>query len=286
MPDDKLQVEVTPEPIVDLAEGSVVVDLEAKPQPTPSKEDELVKKLESTISAKYDRVLKNLENQLAGARRIIERQEKERTQQPKPQPEPTVEQQKVYQTELDRLKDTDPWKAVDMLAEEKAKEMLKKQETERQLNELNQKREVTFNKSLEIVRSEYPTLFTDTDDGLTELDILVKDTYRQIQNENQELLSDPYGPTTIKEEMERRLLQSGVDLPLRRMRELYLTQGKSQPRRVGVEAGSLPPGRATASDGKYTLTPDEKTMCETYGIPLEEYARTARALNVEGQVTT
>lgn len=288
MPDElEPKVELEPGQADDTA-GSVVVDLEAKPTSTPTKEDELVKKLESSISQKYDRLLKNLENQLSGARRIIERQEKQ-LQVPPPiqKQEPTPEQQKVYQTELDRLKDTDPWKAVDMLAEEKAKEILKKQEAEREIVELHRKREKTLAKSIESVMSEYPELKKDGEETMTQQDLLIRDTYIQIQNENPELLSDPYGPITIKEEMERRLLQGGVDLPLRRKRELYLSsKTQPSPRRAGVEAGSLPPGRSSSTDSKYVLSPDEKAMCDTYSIPYEEFAKTARALSTEGQVTT
>lgn len=263
------------------------IEVDLTPAPKPEAETDKVSELEKKHKSEIDSLRKQLDG-LSYIGRKNERMERElgdlktklsqlsSSSQPSPQTETAP---KVYTDELDKLKTEDPWKAVDVRARQIAQEMMQEREAKSELDRIQKENFTLKESNIAEVIQHYPDLHPEQ--GNPDSD--VSRVYADVLNKNPRFLYSPDGPALAEREMEKEFMKQGVDIT-KQKRAVYMPS-KQTPTRRGGELTSLPPGR-TSSDSRYTLTSEEKEMCERYGIPLEEYAKNAKTLETPGGEVT
>jgi hypothetical protein len=159
--------------------------------------------------------------------------------------------------DLDQIAEKDWKKAVDILAEKRAKVMLEEYEQKKQAESEKKKVEDELGKSKARVMDRYPQLEDENSDEAQ--------TYVQIINENPMLLSNPYGPELAMYKMEERIKtkpkQQGSD-----------DIEKEIQRRSRVDSVYVPPGQRP-SGTRIVLTKAEQQFCDSHNLPYDQFAK-------------
>ena len=272
------EVVVEPDPPSELDE-SIEVDLTEKPPaPKAPTADEIAKQLQD-FQAKYDASLKAMENQLAASRRINERLQREMSQRPTLPVTPLAPTPPA--DELDQLVESGQWKqAVAKLAAQEAERLYQARETERQRQEVTIQRQTRLASAKEEVVKYYPELDPESGDP----ESIVHKAYVEVLNHHPEYLGNEFGPVLAMRDMESTLRDHGME-----PRSWKAPATKPSPdalRRERTQSTTLPPGRPSGATNAFVLTKEQKTIAEQTGIPLEDYAKYAKALETGGEVTT
>ena len=268
MPDEKQpDVEIIndePEP----QEEQVVVDLEKKPenqadQPKqPEKPSPEISKLNNTIAyqtRKLEQAMRELQEMKQRFASVPQQSEKGQT---------------ASTDEVDEIAQKD-WKlgvrkVVEKDIETKIQDAFAKKEQAEAEVKRRSAVESELEKSKRKVLDKYPQI---EDDSSEEAAI-----YRQVINEDNSILSNVYGPEIAMFRMEDRMRQMGKTPPSVKP---IVDREVSRLTRAGA---SSVVGKTTSTNGKITLTKEQKEFCDHYSIPYTEYAKNLKADNADGGV--
>lgn len=167
--------------------------------------------------------------------------------------------------ELDKVAQKDWKQAVRMLAAEEAKKNLDATIKVRQEEENKSLKSQAVERARSFVLSQYPQL---SDDASEESRYFAK-----VWTENPSLWTNPEGYRLAMYEMEEQMRATG-----RTPKRVKVEVDKEVRRQLRANASNtvgLPTGK---SNGKYILSREQQEIAKNMGIPLEEYAKTAAAL--------
>ena len=268
MPDQEPDVEIIndePEEAPDTP-SSVTVDLDKKPDQKPDVPKEAPKpsqdfsKLNNTI-AYQTRQLEKAMRELAEMRSQLASR-------------PQTVQAPQSQDEIDQIAEKD-WKlgvkkVVEKDIESKVQEILEKRDQAIKEVQLKTASEQELEKSKKRVIDRYPSI---EEQGSEEQRI-----YLNVLNEDQSLLRNVHGPEIAMYRMEERLREMG-----RTPQSVKPIVDREVSRLARAGASSVV-GRQASSDGKITLTKEQKELCDHYSIPYQQYANNLKAGNARGGV--
>lgn len=159
--------------------------------------------------------------------------------------------------DLDKIAEQDWKKAVDILAERRAKKILEEHEEakKKQAEVANTQNELAMSKAR--VLKECPEI---EEEGSPEAI-----AYIGVLNEDPKLLTNPRGPELAMYRMRERLKSEPK-------RETVTDIDKEVQRRTRVSSAYVAPGVKPTSN-QITLTKSEKEFCDSHHIPYEQYAK-------------
>ena len=256
---DEVKVVIAPEE-VDTSQEKV----EVVPEVKASVEDQLAAKIKDDFEKLYGSRLKQTEDRLHGAQRINERLTKDLEQFKAKANAPSAT--------LSTPSSTDPWAGIEngqvwkaeieKLASQKAEEILKQQEAERQSQTYLQQQVQTLDASKRSVIAKYP----DLDPEAGNSDTPISKAYVSVLAEHPDWLVNPYGPTLAMYAMEEKLKSEAATAQ---------APGKSR-----LAAATLTPARLAPAGGeRMTLTREQKAFCDRHLIKYEDYLKTAAAVD-------
>lgn len=232
------------------AQDEIVVDLEKKTDDGAQKQEK--KQREEDEISKMSRRMEYQARQFEkGLKQIQDIAQKISSVSPTAKSETDID-------DLDKVAEQDWKKAVDILAERRAKIAIEdyRQEQDRLIKERQTQDELALSKARVLQR--HPDLEDESSDKAK--------SYIQIINENPHFLQNPYGPELAMYRMEEKLRSkahestpSSIDLEISR--------------RQRVSQSSMPQGQKPSSQGKVVLTSDEQAYCQRNSIPYEQFAR-------------
>ena len=241
----------------------VVVDLEKKEEPKAEVKD--AKPAESD----------SVKNALNGAYRIIGKLQKEVEQLKANQPHrvPSTPQEPT-ESRYNKLAEDGQWiKAVEEIAENRAKQIIDQKEAERQFNQVQNQRESIRQAGMSEVTKRYPEL----DEVKGDPESVVSKVFSQVLDLHPEYASSEFGPKLAMRDMEE-ILETQHGIPLRReTQKEVVTKRPNQ--------GYLPPGRPSGKPGTVTLSREQKEFCDHHKIPYENYAKNVRMSERNQEVT-
>ena len=274
MPDDltEPEVEISSEDKKEDELSQVTVDLDKKsPDQTQEKStqtkesdrfSEDLKKLHNTI-AYQTRQLERAMREMEELKRVRNFEEPKKTEIPKEDlDEIDIIAQKDWKLGVKKVVEKDIESTISFILEKRKLEETKKFEQQNLYQQLE--------KSKQVVLSKYPKI---EDEETEESNI-----YRQVINEDPSILKNVNGPEIAMYRMEERLkLMGKTPAGVRPM----IDKEVSRLVRAGV---SSVVGKQINSNGKITLTKEQKEFCDHYSIPYEQYAKNLKLNGESGGV--
>ena len=276
-----------------MPDPEVVIEEEIKPPETGSIEVDITEKPEAKSDAKPVDAkppvtetsvdITGLSNQLSGARRIIEKLQRdiaELKQRPAAVAAPIAASQTAPATnEYDKLVEQGQWQtAVTKIAEQAAASVLTAKQAEAQFNQVQESREQIRQGHMKTLL----TTYTELDEATGDPASLVSVVFNKVLDAHPEYSSSELGPRTAMRDMEHILLIEHGILP----RGTTPVHTKETARQARVNQASLPPGRPAGKPGVVTLSKEQKELCDMQGIPYADYARSLRDVEKGGGITT
>lgn len=262
---EKVNQELNQEP------SDISIDLDAKPE-----SEKLPEKQEEKPKPQTDQFTR-LNNTIAYQTRQLERAMRELGELKEKiasSPRPTVQEDKDLD-EIDRIAQND-WKAgvkkvVEKDIETKVNEILARQAQAQKEQSKRQTLESELEKSRKKVLERYPSI----EDEATEESTI----FRQVINEDPSLLQEIHGPETAMYRMEEKLREMGrTPVSFKPMMD------KEVSRLVRAGASSVVGKSASSNGNKITLTKEQKSFCDHYKIPYEQYAKNLKAQDSLGGI--
>ena len=275
-----------------MPDPEVVIEEEIKPPETGSIEVDITEKVEVKPDAKPADVkpvaqpaeptdISGLSNQLSGARRIIEKLQRDIAEL-KQRPQTTVAPAAAPQAatnEYDKLVEQGQWQtAVTKIAEQAAASVLTAKQAEAQFNQVQESREQIRQGHMKTLL----TTYTELDEATGDPASLVSVVFNKVLDAHPEYSSSELGPRTAMRDMEHILLIEHGILP----RGTTPVHTKETARQARVNQASLPPGRPAGKPGVVTLSKEQKELCDMQGIPYADYARSLLAVEQGGGIST
>ena len=248
--------------------SSVTVDLDKKPESKPDVPKE-------TKTAQPD--LSKLNNTIAYQTRQLEKAMREMAEmrtQLNSRPQTVQKEAPQTQDEIDEIAQKD-WKlgvkkVVEKDIEAQIQQALEKREQARLEAERKTASVNELEKSKSRVLDRYPTI---EDQGSEEQRL-----YLEVINEDSTLLSNIHGPEIAMYRMEEKLRTMG------RMPQGVKPLVDKEVNRLARAGASSVVGRQASTNGKITLTKEQKEFCDHYGVPYEQYAKNLKAQDARGGV--
>ena len=180
---------------------------------------------------------------------------------------PPVVSDDPFDKEVEQVAQTNWQKAIDMraerIAEKKANEIIEARVKKQQDEQVQSYKSQLVERSKSFVLSQYPQLADESSDEAK--------VFNQVWNENQSLWQNPEGFRLAMYEMEERMRSTGRT-PNRVKQEV----DKEVRRQLRSNASAVV-GNRSQSNGKVTLTNEQKIFCDANNIKYEDYARNVRA---------
>ncbi len=169
----------------------------------------------------------------------------------------------------DKLVEDGRWQeAVDLKAELKAEEVYKRnrelERTQDRLQETEERRIKTLERSKQKVESAYPALHRDSGDPDAVEQQLFNQAIAQLSEEDAQFLHDPYAPELAMHRMEQIAREQGISLT-----RLKSPAPATAPR---INAG-MPRSRGTGGATTYTLSAEQKAFADTQFAHMPEAER-------------
>ena len=267
---DDEPVVLDPEPVVKPTDAALEVDVASAPA-EPTADEKLSARIRADFEKLYGGKLEQVENRLRGAQRInTQLQQKVSTLEQKLTPLPVVTPQSAKDAELQALVDKGDWQtAVAKVATEQAERLYQERTVLAQRQAALQAQEHTLETSKALVTQRYPDLDPETGDANSD----ISRAYVTILNQDQALLSNPYGPEIAMYRMEQALQQQTTGV---RSAETMRQQ------RLGQTG--LAPSRSAPDNGKVVLTHEQKEFIDYHGIDPKVYAKIQQSLAQQGGV--
>lgn len=175
-----------------------------------------------------------------------------------PAPQPTVASTPSDPNDVDQVVQVDWKKAVNMLAEKKAREILEQEERRRKEELDKQNVQEIYNRSRNKVVERYPGFAQEEDSPEAR-------TYSQMYEEDPTLWHNPQGPEIAMYRMEERLR---ANPPKRTPTDIDL----EVQRRTRIASAYVPSGTVPTSN-KIVMTKAEQQYCDANNIPYDQYAK-------------
>lgn len=246
------QIDVVDDPVKDDADVGVTVNLDnpqqKKSEPIQDKTDDRILKMERRLEYQA----RQFEKGIRQMNEMVQNMSANRTVQTQTQPGRST----VDEDDLDKIAEQDWKKAVEILADRRAKKIIEEQENVRKQKEQQATVQDELAKSKARVLKECPEIEDESS--------MEAQTYIQVINEDPKLLSNPRGPELAMYRMR--------DLLARKTPETSDSIEKEIARRTRVASAYVAPGTRPSSN-QIVLTKSEQQYCDSHKIPYDQYAK-------------
>ena len=251
----------------EMENGDVEVSLQDQDTPQPEKS---VEHEEKRVQPKSNDDVTSMRNKLYAQDRIMSKLQKELEEIKSRTNTAATQKPTDSLDDLDRIAQENWKKAVGIIAENKAREIVQlSRQEEIQLKQQEYEKTLLEN-NVQTVLSKYP----DLEDHSSEKAAI----WSQILEKNPRWRTSSDGPLLVMYEMENELRKRGYDIDgnIKKNVDAEVT------RTVRVASTSLPSSRTVQNTNKVVLTAEQREFCDQNGVKYEDYARNIKNIGKGG----